>query len=255
MSENQEKSGLNLLRIIGKRKWIIIIVCLLVIAGGATFAFTAKKLYLSSLSATTFLVENFKIEKGVEYLNLHIENDDYEGLAEELMIDQQVAEELVSISLVKPLNNNYQYDLEITVTDTGAIRELFSGILYFIDHMEYTSKRRNLESDKLNAIITTAEKEFEDLQSVQDKLGSGEGLLMYPSNLHKEAVEITENAESKKVDLELLSVVEVISPFYIPQKHFFPNKPLILLISLFAGIFLGIGSAVVLEMVEVLRRS
>lgn len=255
MSENREKQALDLIQIIGKRKWLILGVCVLITAAGAAFAFTSQKLYLSSLSATTFLVENFKVEKGILYLTSHLDNEDYEGLAKELGVNQEVAEALVDISMVKPLNNNFQYDLEITVTDTGKIDELFGGILFFIDNLDYTSKRRDLEAQKLTNIIATAEEELSDLQEVQKKLSEETGLLLYPSNLHKEAVEITENAEEKKVNLELLNVVEVVSPYYIPRHPFFPNKPLILLISVFAGLFIGLGIAVAMEVVLILRNS
>jgi uncharacterized protein involved in exopolysaccharide biosynthesis len=112
---------MNLLQIIYKRKVLILTCTLLVLVIGTVYSFVKQPLYLSSISVTTFLVENFKMEKHIELLTFQIEDQDIGALSEALNVDSETAEHLVDVSIVKPLNNNFQYDIEITVTDTAYI--------------------------------------------------------------------------------------------------------------------------------------
>lgn len=245
---------MNLIQIIYKRKVLILICTLVVLVLGTVYSFVKQPLYLSSISVTTFLVENFKMEKHIELLTFQIEDQDIEALSKTLNVDSEIAEHLVDVSIVKPLNNNFQYDIEITVTDTAYIPALFEGIIYYLNSTEYNAKRFELESEKLDGILNASKGELEDIDEVQEKLKDQESLLLYPSSLHKEFVDITEKYEETKVNRSLLSVVEIIRSYYIPSKPFSPKKPLLIMISLFAGVFIGIGLAVILELANQLKR-
>jgi uncharacterized protein involved in exopolysaccharide biosynthesis len=132
---------------------------------------------------------------------------------------------------------------------------IFKPFLNLINNTEYNAKRFELESEKLDGILNASKGELEDIDEVQERLKDQESLLLYPSNLHKEFVEITEIYEETKANRSLLSVVEIIRPYYIPSKPFSPKKPLLIMISLFAGVFIGIGLSVLLELVIQLRHS
>lgn len=246
---------MNLLNIITKRKVLILICTLCALGLGTVYSFVKQPLYLSSISVTTFLVENFKVEKHIELLTFQIEDQDYKALAQTLDVDRETAQALIDVSMVKPLNNNYQYDIEITVSDTSYIPELFDGIIHYLNSTEYNARRYELETAKLDGILKAASQELEDIDEVQQRLKTADNLLVYPSNLHKEYVDITETYEETRVNRSLLSVVEIIRPYYIPSEPFSPKRPLYIMISLFAGLFIGIGLAILLELFSHIRNS
>ncbi len=240
----------NLISVLKKRIKLIAIVFIVILGLGIAYSLTRTPLYLSSISATTFIVENFKVKQHIEYLVIQIENDDYEGLAESLNVDESVAENLIDVSLVPEFNNLYQYEIEIAVIDPETVGPLFDGIIYYLNSVEYNSRRIESEGAKLESIISNAEEELKQIESAKSEILEKDQLITYPSNIHKESVEINEILENARQSLELLSVIEVIRPYYIPKDPFSPNIPLLIAISFFGGLFVAVSLAVVIELFQ-----
>jgi LPS O-antigen subunit length determinant protein (WzzB/FepE family) len=126
--------------------------------------------------------------------------------------------------------------------------------MHFLNQNSFISNRVKIMKDELQDFTANGERELARLDSVKqsfrkalEKRGSISNNMIFPSNIHLEAVMINEKVSQARQNLKLIKGVELLAQPAVPASPSNPSKLLLLLTGLLIGIVLGIMSVLVVE--------
>lgn len=221
----------------------------LVILATLFYIIQSKPYYDTKIPIGSSYFTGNAIESMITYLSDLRRDGNLQMLANKLNISEAEARSIVRIQLrnKSTQNNFYTADIALRVYEPEVIPKISEGILHFFEQNSFIKNRVEVMKSELQHFTQNGELELARLDSVKQTLrkllnkeASISRHMIFPSNIHLEAVLINEKLYQARQDLRLIRGVELLSPPAIPSLPANPSKFILLLAAFTTGIVLGI---------------
>jgi capsular polysaccharide biosynthesis protein len=217
----------------------------------AVFFFTikTKPFYDTKIPIGSSYFTGNSIEPMIIYLSDLRNDGNYKMLAEKLGISEEEARAIARIQVrnKSTQNNFYTADISLRVYQPEAIPKISEGIMNFFEQNDFVKNRVEVMKKELEDFTSNGERELMRLDSVKqalrkvlEKHGSISNNIIFPSNIHLEAVMINEKVYQARQNLKLIKGVELLAQPAVPASPSNPSKFLLLFTGLLVGIVLGV---------------
>ncbi|HAQ69953.1 Wzz/FepE/Etk N-terminal domain-containing protein [Salibacteraceae bacterium] len=228
-------------------KTIILFSVIIGILSGA-FTFFQKDYYTSNAVGTSELFQDSEIRPVMDIISSIIHNRSAKSISQILDISEETSQAIKDMSvsdLQSGENQQYIFDIKITTTDSSKIDEIFERILYGIESNSYLANKFTEKVNDIDTLILKTEQQISDLNKLKTqtlKLSSEQnnGVVIFPTNIYSEIVELEERLLKLKNQANDISIVEYIQRPPKPEKAAGPNRMMTTLLAFFSSIAIGI---------------
>ncbi len=253
-SEGDAISLHSLLTIIKEKILVFVIVFTAVMLAAAFYVFSQKPYYYTKISVGSANFTGNTIEPMVTALSELRKDGNYDELAARLNISKDAADDILKIEIRNKvtLKDFYSADIALKVANPNSIPEISNGFMQYFDNSPYISNRLNVIRGELEIFTKNGETELVRLDSLKkslalvlaDKAKTASNII-FPSNIHLEAVNINEKVYQARQDLKLLKGVELLSKPTVPNKAANPSAILLMAAATVAALVSGAVAALV----------
>lgn len=248
-------------------KTILISVVLGAILGMGYF-FKGKETFESSMVLSSNILVLANIQALFTPLELLLEEENYEVLAQKLGIEEEAVNSLVALEVESVFENEDDneartsyFEITATVTNNAVLPEIQQGIVNYLKNNDYIQKRVTIKTQRLDALIEKVNIELQEIDSLKNRLESGAILnsggsnvvLMEPTNIYQQALLMEEKKQSYKEQLAFVESIQLIkefTPFANPSS---PSWILCLVVGLAGGLIIGFAILFFQEMDRYVR--
>ena len=255
-SEGDTISLNTILAILKKRILVFAVVFIAIVAITSLWVLTQKPYYNAKISVGSAYFTGNAIEPMITAVAEVRRDRNYEELARLLKITQAEAESILKIEIrnKSTVKDFYSADIVLKVSNPKTIPAIADGFMQYFDNSPYVNNRVEVLRKELEDFTRNGEIELVRLDSLKKSLS---GILsdksktasniIFPSNIHLEAVNINEKVYQARQDLKLLRGVELLSKPTIPNMPANPSTALLIIAGIVAGFFVAAFASITIE--------
>ena len=242
--------------ILKKRILVFTIFFITVVAVTGIWALKQKPYYNAKISVGSAYFTGNAIEPMITAVAEVRRDCNYEELAKLLKITQAEAESILKVEIrnKSTVKDFYSADIVLKVSNPKTIPAIANGFMQYFDNSPYVSNRVKVLKKELEDFTQNGEIELVRLDSLKKSLSTilsdkskTASNIIFPSNIHLEAVNINEKVYQARQDLKLLRGVELLSKPTIPNIPANPSTALLIIAGIVAGFFVAAFAAVTVE--------
>lgn len=242
--------------ILKKRILVFTIFFITVVAVTSIWALKQKPYYNAKISVGSAYFTGNAIEPMITAVAEVRRDCNYEELAKLLKITQAEAESILKVEIrnKSTVKDFYSADIVLKVSNPKTIPAIANGFMQYFDNSPYVSNRVKVLKKELEDFTQNGEIELVRLDSLKKSLSTilsdkskTASNIIFPSNIHLEAVNINEKVYQARQDLKLLRGVELLSKPTIPNIPANPSTALLIIAGIVAGFFVAAFAAVTVE--------
>ncbi len=247
-SEQDVISITKFLLVLKKRLLLFAATSLIIFSVALLWIFSSKPYYNTKVSIGSAYFTGNAIEPMINALADLRKDGNYEALAKQLNISVAEASSILKIEIRNKVTQKdfYSVDIALKLSNPEYIPAITKGFMNYFDNNAFIKNRVQIMQAELLDFTTNGERELVRLDSLKkslqqvlnnkDKVASN---IIFPSNIHLEAVNINEKVYQARQDLKLVKGVELLSRPSIPNKSSNPSKLLLITFALLGGLFIS----------------
>ena len=247
-SEQDVISITKFLLVLKKRFLLFAATSLIIFSVALLWIFSSKPYYNTKVSIGSAYFTGNAIEPMINALADLRKDGNYEALAKQLNISVAEASSILKIEIRNKVTQKdfYSADIALKLSNPKYIPAITKGFMSYFDNNAFIKNRVQIMQAELLDFTTNGERELVRLDSLKkslqqvlnnkDKVASN---IIFPSNIHLEAVNINEKVYQARQDLKLVKGVELLSRPSIPNKSSNPSKLLLITFALLGGLFIS----------------
>jgi LPS O-antigen subunit length determinant protein (WzzB/FepE family) len=247
-SEQDVISITKFLLVLKKRFLLFAATSLIIFSVALLWIFSSKPYYNTKVSIGSAYFTGNAIEPMINALADLRKDGNYEALAKQLNISVAEASSILKIEIRNKVTQKdfYSADIALKLSNPNNVPAISDGFMQYFDNNAFIKNRVQIMQAELLDFTTNGERELVRLDSLKkslqqvlnnkDKVASN---IIFPSNIHLEAVNINEKVYQARQDLKLVKGVELLSKPSIPNKSSNPSKLLLITFALLGGLFIS----------------
>jgi hypothetical protein len=255
-SEGNTISLNAILAILKKRILVFTVVFIAVVAATGIWVLAQKPYYNAKISVGSAYFTGNAIEPMITAIAEVRRDRNYEELAALLKITQVEAESILKVEIrnKSTVKDFYSVDIVLKVSNPQTIPAIANGFMQYFDNSPYVSNKVGIMKKELEGFTQNGETELVRLDSLKKSLSvilsdksKTASNIIFPSNIHLEAVNINEKVYQARQDLKLLKGVELLSKPTIPNMPANPSAAMLIIAGIAAAFFVAALAALTVE--------
>lgn len=232
---------------------------------GFAFHSIQKPLYYSSMVVTSQYLSPTFYHHIISELDLMLNDKNYEGLADKLKIEKQVAENLESIYYLplvveEDTVREYQpFRVVVSAHDGSIFQGLTQPFLNFMEENEFAVQKKEVQTEQLKTSISMLEKEIAQLDSLKmvmeksmlNQSRDNQTIAFFespePVPVYEHKMELYNLKQYKETQLAQKENIKLIYPFTVRTQADEPKLIPTLINFMVIGFLLGLGYALYLS--------